>query len=234
MTHQGKKPERPEEPLSPVAQVGQQVWNERWLLYRNTARTWQGVALIATAIAGVSVLSAMHMAGQSKLVPFVVEVNKLGETVAARALEQTIPTDPRVIKAQLAEWVVDMRTVLVDQQAQVTAFRRGYAWIDAGSPASQVFADWFNENTTRERAIEGTVAVEIETVSPESASSWRVNWREQKFSLKGEKDGPPTYWFAILGVVQNPPTTEAAILANPIGLYIETLKWGDRPAGVVR
>lgn len=221
------------ETLSPVGEAGRRHWNERWLLMRDNARGWRWMAFACLGLSAYCVHDRISHANESKVVPFVVQVNKLGEEVTAYRLEQSAPADPRVIKSYLARWVVDMRTVWADQEAQQGHFLRAFKFLDTGSQADQVFRDWLSSNAARESAKDFTVQVDVDAVSPEpgGTKSWRVTWSEQRSDLRGNRIGPPTYHYAVFGISINPPTTEAAIIDNPIGMFFETLEWGDRPAG---
>ena len=57
--------------------------------------------------------------------------------------------------------------------------------------------------------------------------TWRVSWREDNTP----RDGRPQVskaWEAQVTISINPPTTDAGVLANPIGLFVEAASWGER------
>ena len=61
-------------------------WNERYGDYIARARNWRSAAFAALAISAVLALGVVWEAAQSKVVPYVVEVDKLGDAIAvARA-----------------------------------------------------------------------------------------------------------------------------------------------------
>ena len=55
-------------------------WLERYGDYIRQKRNWQIVAFICLVIAFVSVLYVGYMGTQNKLIPYVIEVDKLGNT----------------------------------------------------------------------------------------------------------------------------------------------------------
>ena len=63
----------------------------------------------------------------SKAVPYVVEVDKLGDAIAVARADRADPADERVLKAQLVAWIVEVRSVSSDPLAQKDALSRSYA-----------------------------------------------------------------------------------------------------------
>ena len=93
-------------------------WNERYGDYIARARSWRWAAFAALAVSLVLAIGVVWQAAQSKVVPYVVEVDKLGDAVAVARADRAAPADVRVIKAQLAAWIVDVRSVSSDPLAQ--------------------------------------------------------------------------------------------------------------------
>src|SRR5271168_4716007 len=77
-------------------------WNERYGDYIAHARNWRGAAFAALAIALVLAIGVAWQAAQSKVVPYVVEVDKLGDAVPVARADRAAPADGRVVKAELA------------------------------------------------------------------------------------------------------------------------------------
>ena len=73
------------EPVTPY-QKAQQVWDERMGSARVQASNWRIAALAATALSTVLGLTLTALIGRSSVVPYVVEVDRLGgkERVARR------------------------------------------------------------------------------------------------------------------------------------------------------
>src|ERR1700687_1939680 len=86
-------------------------WNERCGDYIARARNWRSAAFAALAISAGLALGVVWAAAQSKVVPSVVEVDKLGDAMAVGRADRAAPADARVVKAQLAAWIVDVRSL---------------------------------------------------------------------------------------------------------------------------
>ena len=87
-------------------------WNERYGSYISQARWWRVAALLAMCVAGGAVGGVVYIGAQTHIVPFVVEVNQLGDALAAVRADVAATPDARLIRAQLGRWVSDVRTVL--------------------------------------------------------------------------------------------------------------------------
>ena len=87
---------RTPEPETPYSRAGQ-VWDERIGSARVQARNWRlmafGCLCLACGLSGALVWQSM----QSRVTPYVVEVDRLGEVRAVTAAERDYtPTDPQI------------------------------------------------------------------------------------------------------------------------------------------
>jgi type IV secretion system protein VirB5 len=198
-------------------------WNERYGDYIAHARNWRGTAFAALAISAVLALGVVWEAAQNKIVPYVVEVDKLGVAVAVARADRAVPADARVIKGQLAAWIVDVRSLSSDPTAQKTALARSYALIAA--TATTFLNDYFRRHSpfgpTR------TVAVSVDAVLPISDQTYQIQWSEDARDLQGRSLGT-THWLASLTIAFDPPSDERGILSNPLGLYVTGISWTQR------
>ena len=198
-------------------------WNERYGDYIARARNWRGAAFAALAISAVLALGVVWEAAQNKIVPYVVEVDKLGDAVAVARADRAAPADARVIKGQLAAWIVDVRSVSSDPTAQKSALARAYALTAA--TATTFLNDYYRQHSpfgpTR------TVAVSVNTVLPVSDRTFQIQWSEDARDLQG-RDVGTTHWLASLTIAFDPPSDERGILSNPLGLYVTGISWTQR------
>src|SRR5690554_1555436 len=121
----GKKKE-PTQISSPYL-AARREWNERYGSYIATAKMWRGVAFTSLVIAAVSVGGVVHFASQNKLIPYVVEINADGDTLQVYQADQMLPADRRVVRAQLAQFIQDVRSVSSDVAVQRRSIERAYA-----------------------------------------------------------------------------------------------------------
>ncbi|MEJ2116612.1 MAG: type IV secretion system protein [Alphaproteobacteria bacterium] len=191
------------------------------------ASAWRWTALLALAVAGISTTGLVMLSQQSKVVPYVVKVDRLGEAVAARRADRAGQPDRAVTVAQLARWIKAVRSVWTDAGAQRVLVNEAYAMIDAGSPSYEALNDYMRGHDPFARARTETVAVDVLSVLPISAKSWRIEWRETARARDGVRRAPRDYQ-ATVTVAFNPPQDEATIRINPMGLYIGSFDWSER------
>jgi type IV secretion system protein TrbF len=218
----------PDSPHSAVYLAGRREWNERYGSYIAQRDAWRLLAMASLGVAAVAVGGVVWLSAQSRVVPYVVEVDKLGDALAVQRANVATPVDTGVIRAQLARFISDVRSVYVDVAAERAIINEAYAMVDRNGGAFAFLNDYFGSNDPFKRAATETVAAHVESVLPlPGGKTWRVEWREDTSA----RDGRPEvskYWEATITVRIDPPTTDAAILLNPTGLFVESTPWGER------
>ncbi|MGH7617864.1 MAG: VirB8/TrbF family protein [Gemmatimonadaceae bacterium] len=213
-------------------------------------RNWQ---LIAFALGGILVLQALttlRLASAAHVVPYVVEVDRLGVVTAAASAEQMRDPDDRLIASQLADFIRAVRTVLpsVAGSAQADLLRRGYAFTAPG--AAGFLNTYFSDPGHDPRVLGSRLAREVRLTSalrvPEpggasrgtaghSSETWRLQWLEtdRPFGPLGAGDSAAVgAWEGYVTVQIIPPRTVEAIQDNPLGLRIVAIAW-TRVAGQI-
>lgn len=214
--------------------ASRRVWNSHVGALIASRRIWQLVGLVALLVVLACVGGLIHIGSQSKFVPYVVEVDKLGQAIAVAPAAQAQPADPRVVGATLASFITDLRTVSPDSALQRRAVFRAYAIIGQGTAAMQKSNDWFNgpgQVNPFKRAATETVNVQIDSVLPQSAGSWQVEWIETVYDRAGKPMSGPYRMRALLNVqVANPPsnTNEQQLRDNPLGIYVTDFSWSKQ------
>jgi type IV secretion system protein VirB5 len=211
-----------------VHQAARREFSEVWGLHIQQARAWKWTAFGCIALALVSVGGVAWIGAQSKIVPYIVEADRLGDAIAIRRADVAPPIDPRIVRAQLARWVWDIRTVSTDGAAEKHFIAEAYAMTDRQGAAAQQLNDWFAGHNPFKRAVDDMVGIAIESVLPISAKTWRVEWREDIRTRGGTLESSRN-WEATITVSVNPPTTDSEILQNPTGLFVEAFSWSSRP-----
>jgi type IV secretion system protein VirB5 len=217
----------PSNPHSAVYLAARREWNERYGSYIAQAYAWQLAALASLGVAFVAVAGIAWIGAQNRIVPYIVQTDKLGDAIAIRRADVAGPTDPRLIRAQLARWVSDVRSVYVDVAAEKHIITEAYAMVDRNAAAGPVLNDWFGRDDPFKRAQDDTVSVAVQSVLPLSGNTWRVEWQEDRRTRQGALESSEQ-WQATITITINPPTDDATILVNPTGLYIESFDWSRR------
>src|SRR6476469_3341644 len=104
---------RTPEPQTPYQRAGQ-VWDERIGAARVQARNWRLMALGGLFLSTGLSAGLLWQSMQTRVVPYVVEVDHLGEPLAlAPADKDYQPTDPQ-IAWHLSRFITDVRGVSLD------------------------------------------------------------------------------------------------------------------------
>lgn len=213
-------------PTNPYVEARRE-WNERYGDYIYQAQHWRTMAIISGLIALIAVGGVTYIGAQSKVIPYVVEVDKLGAAAAITRADSASVVDQRVIKAYLARFVSDWRAVTIDRQAQKSAIDRVYAMLPSGSVALGKVNDHFKANNPFTVASSRSVSVAVTNLLPLSEHTWQVEWQEVTRNTRGEVQGNVRMKVSII-VGITPPTDERLILINPLGVYITDLNWSQQ------
>ena len=136
----------PNSPHSAVYLAARREWNERYGDYIAQANNWRLIATAALGVAAVAVAGNVWQSSQSRVQPFVVEVDKLGDALAIQRADVAAPIPVGVIRAQLARYVQDVRTVSIDVQAERAFINEAYAMVDKNSGALTFLNEHFAAN----------------------------------------------------------------------------------------
>ena len=210
------------EPVTPY-QKAAQVWDERIGSSRVQARNWRLMALGGLALSAGLSAGLVWQSVQSRVVPYVVEVDRLGEPKAIQPADKVYqPTDPQ-IAWHLAHFITDVRTVSLDPVLMRQNWLSAYDYV---TPRGARFlgdyarsADPFGEVGTR------AVSVQVTSVVRASDTSFQVKWTETAYE-RGNLSGT-SRWTAIIAVVMRPPGSAETLRKNPLGLYVDGIDWSQ-------
>ncbi|MCK1326680.1 conjugal transfer protein TrbF [Bradyrhizobium sp. 156] len=204
--------------------AARQEWNERYGSYVKAAAAWRLVGIIAMVMAVIGFAYALFQSTQVKLVPYVVEVDKLGTAMSAGYPQQIEYADPRVVRATLGSFISNFRSVTPDAVVQKQYIDRTYALLRTSDPATQKINDWFRSTSPFEKAKTTTIAVEVNNIVALSNQSYQIDWTEFERDRKGKEIGAHRFR-GIATVTLTAPQDEQTIRLNPIGLYLRDFDW---------
>jgi type IV secretory pathway TrbF-like protein len=208
------------EPVTPY-QKAAQLWDERIGASRVQAHNWRlmafGCLTLAVGLAG----GLVWQSAKSRVTPFVVEVDKLGEVQAvAPAIQSYQPNDAQ-IAWYLARFITDVRSLSIDPVLVRKNWLEAY---DLATDRAAVFLNGYaNANDPFKAIGDRSVSVEVTSVVRASDTSFQVKWTEQAYrqgSLASTER-----WTAILTAIIAPPRTAETLRKNPLGLYVNGIAW---------
>lgn len=210
------------------------TWNDHMRGMQASRNMWQLLAILCLLIALASIGGMIYLGSQSKFVPYVVQVDKLGEAIAVSRADRMQVLDERIVHAQLAAFINDLRIVTPDVALQRKAIFRAYALLSGNDPATVKANQWYNgteENNPFKRAETITVSIEIVSVLPQTHETWQVDWLEKVHDRQGQLVESPFPMRALVRIYQKPATqttTEEQIRNNPLGIYVQDFSWSKQ------
>ncbi len=156
------KPQSASEP-NPYLDARREYAEEYGKLIKAAAQ-WRMVAVGLLLICALAVAGMVYSASQNHYIPYVVQVDKLGTAVPAGRADQAARPDQRIIRAQLARWVSDVRSVYVDAAAQRAAIDGAYAMISRSGAGYNLLTTYYRSSSSFERAEKETVTVQVNAV----------------------------------------------------------------------
>ncbi|WP_421361737.1 conjugal transfer protein TrbF [Agrobacterium rosae] len=199
-------------------------WNERYGSYVRSAAAWRIVGITGMTMAVIGFGYALYQSTQVKLIPYVVEVDKLGTAVNAGFPQQIEYADARVVRATLGSFVSNFRSVTPDAVVQKQYIDRTYGLLRTSDPATEKVNAWFRSNSPFEKAKSSTVAIEVNNIVALSNQSYQLDWTEFERDRRG-KETAVRRFRGIATVTLTPPQDEGVIRLNPIGLYLRDFDW---------
>jgi type IV secretion system protein VirB5 len=208
------------EPVTPYQRAAQ-VWDERLGSTRVQAHNWRlmafGCLVLSVGLSG----GLIKLASESRITPYVVEVDKLGEVQSVGPAERDWSPNDAEIAWHLSRFVQDVRSLPLDP----IILRRNWleAYDYATDRAAATLNDFARPHDPFKAVGERTVAVEVTSVVRASPDSFQVKWTEQSF-----RDGALEHterWTGLFSVSVSRPSSADALRKNPIGLFIRGLDW---------
>ncbi|MEB3046273.1 conjugal transfer protein TrbF [Rhizobium mulingense] len=204
--------------------AARQEWSERYGSYVQAAAAWRIVGILGLTMAVIGFGYAMYLSTQVKLVPYIVQVDKLGSAMTSGIPEQIEYADLRVVRASLGNFVTSFRSITPDAVVQKQYIDRTYALLRTSDPSTEKINAWFRGNSPFEKAKTATVAVEVNNIVALSNQTYQIDWTEYERDRKGKEIGTRRFR-GIATVTITAPQDEATIRHNPIGLYVRDFDW---------
>ena len=215
-TRYGKTPQA-ETPYQRAAQV----WDERIGSARVQAKSWRYAFFGALGLSAALTGGLIWQNARGTIVPWVVEVDKLGEARSVAPADAAFrPTDPQ-IAFHLARFIENVRSIPDDAIVVRENWLRAYDF--ASDRGALALNDYARANDPFAVVGREQVAVEVTSVIRASAKSFRVAWVERRY-----RDGAlaeTSRWTAILGITVQPPRDPDALTRNPLGIFVTSINW---------
>ena len=207
-------------------------WDERYgdlvLGKRNWQITSAGLMLLSLILA----LGIVWMSARTKVIPFVVEVDKLGYAITiptALTASNTPATVERMKRYEIAAFIRDARAVSSDPAVEQSMLNDLLA--HAHGAANKFLESYFHADDFAKNPFQlmkhQTVSVQIESILQASPKSYQVRWSETALDMSGAPLGT-NHWEAILETEISPQNSTDTVISNPLGFYVTRLSWAEQ------
>jgi type IV secretion system protein TrbF len=207
-------------------------WDERYgdlvLGKRNWQITSAGLMLLSLILA----LGIVWMSARTKVIPFVVEVDKLGYaiTIPAALTASTTPTTvERMKRYEIAAFIRNARSVTSDPVVEQNMLNDLLA--HAHGAANRFLESYFHADDFVKNPFQimkhRTVDVQIESILQASPKSYQVRWSETARDLSGAPLGT-SHWEAMLETELSPQNSTDTVISNPLGFYVTRISWAEQ------
>jgi len=210
--------------------AARRTWNDHVGRLVADRMLWQAVGLLSLLVALACVGGLVHVAGQSRFIPYVIEVDAQGAARTVRRADAMPVANQAVIEAQLDRFVTLSRRVSADIAVQRQAIFDVYAVLEAESAAAAKMTEHLNADplkTPFARAQNETVSTETRSVLQQSGESWQIDWTETIYERASGRRKDQFDMRALVQIRQAhlQHDSEESLRANPLGIYIRDFTW---------
>jgi type IV secretion system protein TrbF len=193
-------------------------------------RNWQIVAAWALAALSVLLASYVHLAEATRVVPYVVAVDRAGEVLAVNEIRESTVAGGPLIAAQLAAFLRSVRSVLPAEPPQLEAdvMHRAYAFVEQGSAAATTLNGYFADPAHDPRILgsRSIRTIDVTSVLPvPNSTAWKLRWDEAEVPIAPGTPSRTSEWEGYVTVHLHPPRSADAIQDNPLGVFITSIVW---------
>jgi type IV secretion system protein VirB5 len=209
-------------PTTPYDRAGQ-VWDDRLGSARAQAKNWRVMAFGSLGLSLSLAAGIVWLSGQSRVVPYVVEVDKQGGVQAiGPAIRRYDPQDAQIAHF-LSEFIRKVRSFSTDGVVDRDNWLNAYQFFltDHGKLAFNAYA---RDHDPSKMLGHQATEVDVTSLVRVSATSFEVKWTERHVDQEGVKT---ERWTAILTYAIKPPSNQAQINANPLGVYVDGINWSQ-------
>ena len=199
-------------------------WDDRYGGMAAERRHWRRMALGLFGLLVMSGLFINELYQRGEVVPYIVEVDRSGESTAVGPADAARRPGDEVIRHQLGLFLRNVRSKLADPEAQALLTDDAYAM--ARGRARDLMRGHLERRRSELRGSQNRIRVEVEAVFSLSEDTWHVEWKETRrgHQILGEKERRLQ---AVLTVVWDPATHLAELEMNPLGIYVTEIQWSE-------
>ncbi len=202
---------------------GRKEWNDRYDNLAKARRYWQLAFFIMIFLTVMQSFYMGKMALRTSIQPFVIEANQ-GMPYAILPVKAVSTTDSRIVNYALNQFIMNVRSVVNDQEAERNILTKVYAY--SAKQAKPFLHDYFSLHDPFKAANQYIISVQIINSLPLSDHTWQITWDEIKKDTGSGQLIEKSRWLAQLHY-EFGPVNPHFITDNPFGIYITDISWSE-------
>jgi len=208
-------------PATSPYQRAAQEWDSRIGSAVVQAHSWRLAAFCSMGLAALSLGGFIYQSGNTHIATYVVPVDKYGRPGRVEIAGRVYTPSTAETGYFLADWVKLTRSKSIDPIVIRDNWTGAYHFV--AGPAIGQLNDYAKTHDPFTKVGTEAVNVEIVSILPRSPNTYQVQWRETTFE---EGAGTETQnWTGLFTVKLTPPSNEAELRANPLGVFITAFQW---------
>lgn len=203
-----------------------QIWDNRIGDGYAHARNWR---IMAFCMAGVSLIFAagfVYEATRTKIAAYYVPISEIGRPGKVVLAGNTYTPTNAAITYFLSDWVRTAFSKSLDPIVLRENMMRSFAVLRG--KAFTTMTEWANQNDPMKDVGHSARTVTVDAILQRTDTTWEVDWSETTFT-DGARSGVARYT-GLFSVDATPPSNQAELLANPLGLHLNSITWSREGA----
>lgn len=205
---------------------GKKAWNELYGGALAMASFWRLGFFLSVVVNIILAGGVIWSTRQSHIVPYVVEVDKLGKAVPVTPATREYGVTKTILTATVADFINRTREVIDDPLAEKDALLGVYSHLVVGSPAYTTITNFLRKRQIDVIAKKLSITVKIKAVLWKSPNTALIQWTETAWLPSGQSRTLGLYE-GYVSVKVVPPTSPGipGFEGNPLGIFINKISW---------
>ena len=205
---------------SPYHRAGQE-WDRRIGAPVVQARNWRLMAFAGWAVAALAVGGLIYQGSTKTIATYVVPIDKYARPGRIELAGRVYVPTPAETGYFLADWVTRTRSKSIDPIVIRDNWTAAYHFVVGGAIGQ--LNDYAKAHDPFANAGSEAVSVEVVSVLQRSPATYQVEWRETTYDQGATTS--TVNWTGLFTTKIQPPTNEAELRANPLGVYLIAFQW---------
>jgi type IV secretory pathway TrbF-like protein len=224
------QPKAATDELTLLYQRARMEWDERLGNIVSFNHKLITITIISGLVTLLAVSGVIYIGAQSKIEPYVLAVSDT-KLVALQAAQRMPANEKKRLEiSQLSDFVINIRSVFTDINAQREYVIKAYAHLRSSDPAFIQVNQYLSETAPPNiRAETEAVTVKIDNILPigDKSSTYQIEWTENITDRQGNTK-LPQHFKAAVEIYYEVPSTPQEFMGNPTGLWVKFFNVTER------